>query len=987
MKGGFVVHVGSGDGVLTAQLRAGDRYVVRGLDRDANCVRTAREHIQSQGLYGPVSVALLEGERLPPIDNLVDLLVVSAPDRAVTGPEVRRVLTPLGVAVVKGGLKAFDGLEERGEAHGFAMYAKPWPKQIDEWPQYQHGPDNNGVAHDSVVGPPRHFQWADEPRWMRSHMTTPSVCTMVSARGRLFIIEDIASVENPMLPGRWRLTARNAFNGVLLWTHDFSNWEPITRFCKNVAVQPQRRLLVDGDTVYCTPGLEAPVTAFDAATGKVLKNYPGTERTQEFAFDRGVLYLVVGDRMSHEGPHPGQWMATVSAAYDAEGYARRAPEIPSFREIARKGTPLGGLEFDKGYAPEPEQKQKTVCKIIALQAESGEEVWRSADLENYIGGTLSVRGRYAALQTASALICLARDTGQELWRVTRPANSRDGCAPNTLVLTDTHVYATYGTGQKKGASANLVAFSIEDGAENWQASCGHQYRNPPPIYHVDGVIWTGGSQEEIRGHDAQTGEPRGVLCKIDRGRCYRAVVTNRYYIDYKGHTTVFLSFGGKELTEVPWIRGTCGFGLLPCNGLLYTTPFSCTCGEVGGRAIQGLQALYSGPMPAWADHATEVARTARLVKGPAYGEESGGTGQESEGDWPTYRGDAQRSGSTDAPGPARPQTRWTTRLPAKPSAPVIADGHVFVAAVDQHTLYALDADSGEKRWTYTAGGRIDSPPTYHNGLVLFGSRDGWVHSLRAGDGALVWRFKDLPDKTVFDHGQPESAWPVCGSVLLHDGKANFSAGRCPFLDGGLFVYRLDPETGACVNSRRVDTNTGPQTSAILSAASAIRPSPGFLDAAPHHRTNWYYTKHQSGDIMVMSGKDLYAVQGYAVGRVSFFDVRVKGYQLVAQTAGQRGKARWSVGIPITGRAMALARDALYVAGNPAYFPPDHDVKKYEAGYRGDLGGLLLSVSPADGKTLSEVKLDAPPVWDGLAVAGGQVYLSLSDGSVLCLEDE
>jgi hypothetical protein len=204
----------------------------------------------------------------------------------------------------------------------------------------------------------------------------------------------------------------------------------------------------------------------------------------------------------------------------------------------------------------------------------------------------------------------------------------------------------------------------------------------------------------------------------------------------------------------------------------------------------------------------------------------------------------------------------------------------------------------------------------------------------------------------------------------------------------LFLYQLDLATGAAVRERRA---AKPETPAIVSASSPtgdlIRPRTGFLDGTPQHRTNWYYTKHQSGDIMVMSGKDLYAVQGFPSSRVSFFNVRVKGYQLVAQTAGQRGTARWSVGIPITGRAMAVARDALFVAGNPAYFPPDHDAKQYEAGYRGDLGGLLLCVSTADGKTLSKYQLDAPPVWDGLAVAGGRLYVSLRDGSVCCFEDQ
>ncbi len=49
------------------------------------------------------------------------------------------------------------------------------------------------------------------------------------------------------------------------------------------------------DTVYATPGLDAPITAFDAATGEKLREYPETERVQEFAYDRGVLFAVIGD--------------------------------------------------------------------------------------------------------------------------------------------------------------------------------------------------------------------------------------------------------------------------------------------------------------------------------------------------------------------------------------------------------------------------------------------------------------------------------------------------------------------------------------------------------------------------------------------------------------------------------------------------------------------------------------------------------------------
>ncbi|MHC4582681.1 MAG: class I SAM-dependent methyltransferase, partial [Planctomycetota bacterium] len=75
VKGGVIVQIGCGDGKLTAALRADDGYVVHGLDRDPANVAMAREHIRSLGQYGGVSIELWSGERLPYIDNSVNLIV------------------------------------------------------------------------------------------------------------------------------------------------------------------------------------------------------------------------------------------------------------------------------------------------------------------------------------------------------------------------------------------------------------------------------------------------------------------------------------------------------------------------------------------------------------------------------------------------------------------------------------------------------------------------------------------------------------------------------------------------------------------------------------------------------------------------------------------------------------------------------------------------------------------------------------------------
>ena len=99
-QGGLIVHVGCGDGRLTAGLRVNDRYVVQGLDTDPANVRKAREHIRSLGIYGQVTVEAFDGKHLPYAENLINLLIVE--DSAdLTADEIRRVVAPRGVVVIK----------------------------------------------------------------------------------------------------------------------------------------------------------------------------------------------------------------------------------------------------------------------------------------------------------------------------------------------------------------------------------------------------------------------------------------------------------------------------------------------------------------------------------------------------------------------------------------------------------------------------------------------------------------------------------------------------------------------------------------------------------------------------------------------------------------------------------------------------------------------------------------------------------------------
>ncbi len=1019
IQGGIVVHLGCDDGRETASMLLNSSYLVHGLDTDGANIAKARAYIRSKNLYGAVSVAKYNGTTLPYGNNIVNLIVADTLGN-VSREEAMRVLVPLGAMVV-GGKKT----------------VKPWPKNIDDWPQYLNKADNNAVAKDSVVGPPRHIQWLDKPTWCRSHMGIPTVANLVSGDGRLFSIEDAAPPDNPFLPAAFRLVARDAFNGKELWERKITRWESVTMYIKCQPVQQQRRMAVVGDTLYCTLELEGPVSALNAATGEVLKTYENTGPVQEVAYDQGILFLNVGDRFS-------------TAAYNIV----KLKDKPFVEGVDPAG-PFHGASFRRGYSPEIRDKENPISSILAIDPKTGKELWAVRDIDNYTAATFSIKGDYAVYQAAKGLFCVNSKTGKKIWAKEKSivnAVGHDsltpGTSPNTVVITDDKVFSVEASGTTKPASNpknTVYAYALKDGKELWQAPVGGNYESSSDICYVKGTLWVGGQNPTQ--YNVETG---AVIKKIvqkmtgpmGHDRCYRNYITEKYFINSKTGGVDFLDLETSKEFPNHWTRGGCGSGVLPANGIVYTTPYSCQCSV--GSMFQGMNA-YASTQPSLqaSDQPIAVKRAVRLEKGPAY-DKITESAPATAADWPAYRYNGFRSGVTKAELPTKLSMRWEAKLPTQPSAVTIAAGKVFACDIDTHTLYALDNSDGKTKWTFTADGRIDSPPAYYKGMVLFGSRDGWVYCLRASDGALAWRFKDLPDRLIGAFGQLESAWPVTGSVLILNDKLYFAAGRSSFLDGGIFLYALNPRTGEVLKSRScygpfteengfpVGLDAGFKNDVLVTdgtklylrqkafdlnladvlADTHIIPTGGFLDGEPQHRTSWNIgpsiSKRNAGDILVTDGTNYYEVQGFPLwANHSYFDPRRSGYTLFARTSAsapratpkgavraRRGKksgakaaginrALWRQDIPITGKAMAMAGNVLFVAGEPMKLD-DPSYKNYVAAYNGKLGGRLLAISVADGTQLDEYKLKAAPVWDGIAIANEQLYISLEDGTVQCL---
>ena len=277
ITGGIIVLVDGSD--ASYEDAAGTPCTVHGLETDGTRVPALRKRLLAEGTYGRISVSRFNGKTLPYIDNLANLVAIEA--GRVPTAEAIRVLAPRGVLLVKA-----DGAWSRS--------VKPVPDDIDEWNQYLHDADNNAVAADRV-GPPSRMQWVGGTRWGRSHMSWVTVTSMLSAGGRLYTIEDLASAEYHVLPANFHLIARDAFNGCELWRQPLREWHKTRSYVKFVPVQIQRRLAAIGDKVYCTLGLEQPITVLDGATGAVLTTFSGTAGTREFVFDRDMLYVTVGD--------------------------------------------------------------------------------------------------------------------------------------------------------------------------------------------------------------------------------------------------------------------------------------------------------------------------------------------------------------------------------------------------------------------------------------------------------------------------------------------------------------------------------------------------------------------------------------------------------------------------------------------------------------------------------------------------------------------
>lgn len=760
IHGGAVVQLGAGDTATANELAKTGRYIIQLVDSDAAAINKAQATFHKNAVYGVAAAeTLADFSHLPYTENFINLVIAASTD--AQPKEIFRVLVPDGAIVVPhpGALNkvnledaGFTGIKEvpspNEAGKNWIIAHKPWPDNMGHWTHPRHDSNGNAVSPDTAVGEPRRI------RWVAGH-SGREVEGMVSDDGRNFYGNTLT---------------RDSFNGFRLWHRNLAlaedKMDPASFEMKGLNANSARPVATK-KYLFAVAFPTKNLAAIDAETGEIVRSFPEIKNPKELVQHKGTVVAT-----AQEGIY----------AFSAE-----TGDLLWKKESSSPRTLVAGSDRVSYIQGEPRKGEKSEAVTVDLY--SGKVLWRKSS--------------YPWLDKVKRSVLY----GDQLTYEVSSFNDFD---------TDTGIYIV----------------SAEDGNLSWEKTYapGMNHARQARALFIGDDLWIqqGGKVDYKNRENKANFQPVEVV-SLDR----KTGEAKKSYAAGLGHcappvATVNMIFSGVvemtnlvtgELVTNSITKSNCSRenGFIPANGLIYSTPKHCTCWPM----LRGYVAMapehpgskksaYPPDLPADKIDFTLTKEGAEVDPNAA---------KPGPADWPMYRHDAWRSSSATAAGPKQANILWSAAITPKTptlsatsplrfdwndnpfikgplSPPTIANGLAYLARPDAHEVVAVDTASGKVAWSFTARGRVDTPPTIHNGLALFGDHAGYVHALRADNGKPVWRFQAAPiDERMGAYGQIESAWPVAGSVLVIDGSAYFVAGRQALSDGGVFIFAIDAMSG------------------------------------------------------------------------------------------------------------------------------------------------------------------------------------------------
>jgi len=150
-------------------------------------------------------------------------------------------------------------------------------------------------------------------------------------------------------------------------------------------------------------------------------------------------------------------------------------------------------------------------------------------------------------------------------------------------------------------------------------------------------------------------------------------------------------------------------------------------------------------------------------------------------DWPQYRGEPMARGVAAGQLVSKPKLLWKQKVGDNlVSSPSIVGDSVYLGSGD-NKVYALDRNTGERRWSFEAQDVVEATPLVLKDRLYVGSADYFFYCLDAKTGALLWKL--------------ESDGKILGSATwaLNKGKVVILMGS---YDG--FLYAIDADAGTVI---------------------------------------------------------------------------------------------------------------------------------------------------------------------------------------------
>jgi outer membrane protein assembly factor BamB len=558
IKGGLIVAVDNESADFLSGLQINNRFKVQGLNSKKEAMKKIRDQLYKKNKYGDITTKFLGKSKLPYIDNMVNLLIIED-HKSMDLKEIFRVITPDGVLLTKNknGLKSTGfKVQDKKSKNGWIKCLKPRPKDMDEWTHWLHSPDNNAVSQDSYKEIPRNLQWVQNPLWLKSHELNMSLSAMVSAKGRLFYVIDESAPGIANMPDRWFLIARDAFNGVQLWKKPIKEWGfdywqkdlKLARTAYRFAHPRQilRRLIAVGDKVYFTPGLYSAVSEMDAATGKVIRTFPKTEKTFEILRYQDKLFLGVNRSIGTENSEP---------------------DISVMSIDLKTGKKM--WESKRGY--------KGLRPILNL-------------FPQYTDILLTAGKKAVFFVDKNEIIGLDMKTGKKIWTVKRPESEQKLFTKRYSVLNNDLCNLTYNQsilffGQQTTENTTiLMAIDELSGKILWEKIVSTiAYYTPPDIFVNEGLVWALDKPgKSFSGLDPKTGEQKksidaSLIMKGTHHNCYMNKATKNFILYGRNKGVEFFDFNTDFAKRINWFKGTCRYGVMPANNMLYFPSHNCTC--------------------------------------------------------------------------------------------------------------------------------------------------------------------------------------------------------------------------------------------------------------------------------------------------------------------------------------------------------------------------------------------------------------------------